>query len=125
MVGPTRKDEVVQSASSAFEPSEDATSGMFEEFELDGPAGLLLYDDRSGTNPAATDKLADLDFYHVASAKFAVDREIEHRTVAQPTFLIQPKPDGPDLLRLERAFATKLPTRVPRPPILGARIVLG
>jgi hypothetical protein len=59
MIDPARKDEVVERASSAFEPSENAAAGRFQEFELNGPTGLLLNNNRSSANPAAADKLAD------------------------------------------------------------------
>jgi len=124
MINPTGKDEVIERASSAFDPSEDAAAGVFKKFELNGPAGLLLNNDRSRANPAATDKLADLDFNDVAPAKLTVDREIEHRTVAQSVLSIQPEPDSPDLLRLQRAFGANLSARVPRSPIFGRRIIL-
>jgi hypothetical protein len=44
---PTRKEEVVERGSSAFEPSEDAAAGGLRELELNGPACLLLNNDRS------------------------------------------------------------------------------
>jgi hypothetical protein len=47
MINPARKDEVVERAASAFEPGEDAVAGRLKELELNGPAGLLLNDDRS------------------------------------------------------------------------------
>ena len=47
MVNPAREDEVVESASAAFEPGKDAPAGGFEELELNRPTGLLLDDDRS------------------------------------------------------------------------------
>jgi hypothetical protein len=89
-----------------------AASG-FEELELNGSAGLLLNDDRACANPATADEIADLDFNYVASPELTVDREIEHRAVSKPSLSIQPEPDGPDLLWLQRAFAAKLPARVP------------
>jgi hypothetical protein len=49
---------------------------------LHGPPGLLLDDDRSGANPAATDKVANLNFNDVAAAQLAVDRQVEYRPVA-------------------------------------------
>jgi hypothetical protein len=74
---------IVERASSAFEPSQDASAGMLEELELNRPAGLLLNDDRSGANSAPSDKLANFDFNDIAPAKFTINREIEHCTVAQ------------------------------------------
>ncbi len=108
MINPARKDEVDERTSSAFEPSEDAGAGRLKELELNGATGLLLNNDRSRANPAATDKLADLYFNDITSTQLTVDREIEHCTVAQPAFSIQPEPDSPDLLRLKGTFTTNL-----------------
>jgi hypothetical protein len=47
VIDPARKDELVQRAASVFEPGQNAAAGGFEEFELNGPAGLLLDDDRA------------------------------------------------------------------------------
>ena len=82
VIDPARKDKVVKGASATFKPSQDAGAGGLQELELDRPTGLLLDDDCSGTNPTTPDKVADLDFDDVATAQLAVDREIEHRTVA-------------------------------------------
>ena len=51
-----------------------------KEFKLNGPAGLLLDDDRAGSNPTAADKVADLD--NVTPTQLAVNREIEHGAIA-------------------------------------------
>ena len=47
VIDPARKDELVQRAASVFEPGQNTAAGGFEEFELNGPAGLLLDDDRA------------------------------------------------------------------------------
>jgi len=54
---------------------------------------------------AAPDEIADLHFDDVAAPQLAVDRQIEHRTVTHPALMIQPEPDSPDLLRLQRSLA--------------------
>jgi hypothetical protein len=82
VIDPAWKDELVQRAASVFEPGQNAAAGGFEEFELNGPAGLLLDDDRAGPNPTAADKVADLDLHDIAPAQFAINSEIEHRAVA-------------------------------------------
>jgi hypothetical protein len=105
MINSARKNEVVEHNSSAFKPSEYTAAGRFTELELNGATGLLLNNDRSRANPAAADKLADLDFDDVAPSKLTVDREIEHRVVTQPALSIQPEPDSPNLLRFQRTFA--------------------
>jgi hypothetical protein len=47
MIDPARKDELVKRAASAFEPGQNAAAGGLRELELQGPAGLLLNDDRA------------------------------------------------------------------------------
>jgi hypothetical protein len=102
VIGPARKGEVVERASSTFKPSTDAAAGRFKELELNRPACLLLNDDRTQADPAVADELADPDFDDVAPAELTVDRKVKHRAVAQPALSIQPEPDSPDLLRLQR-----------------------
>jgi hypothetical protein len=122
VIDPAREYEVIGRAAPTFNPSEDVAAGGFKEFELNGPAGLLLNDDRPRTNPVAADKFADPDFDDITSAQLTVYREIEHRAVTQSVFAIQPKSDRPDLLRLQRAFGAKLTTCVPRPLAFGTPI---
>lgn len=47
MIDPAREDEVINLAASAFEPRKNAAAGGFKELKLNGPAGLLLDDDRA------------------------------------------------------------------------------
>jgi hypothetical protein len=47
VIDPARKDELVKRAASAFEPRQNAAAGGLKEFKLNGPAGLLLDDDRA------------------------------------------------------------------------------
>ncbi len=47
VINPARKDELVECAASAFEPSQNAATGGLKELELNGLAGLLLDDDRA------------------------------------------------------------------------------
>ena len=79
----------------------------------------LLNYDGSRANLAAADKIADLDLDDVAPAQLAVDREIEHRVIAKPALPIKPKPDGPDLLKLQCPFGSEPSARVPRSPLLA------
>ena len=72
----------------------------------------------------ATDEVAALDLHDVTSAQLAIYSEIEHCAVAQPMFAVKPEPNGPDLLRLQRALGANHPAHVPRAPIFGRRIVL-
>ena len=47
VIKPARKDELAKRAALAFEPGHNAAAGRLEEFELNGPAGPLLGDDRA------------------------------------------------------------------------------
>ena len=67
MINPAWKDEVVEGAAAAFEPSQNTAASGLKELELNGSAGLLLSDDRTRANPAAADEIADLDFDDIAS----------------------------------------------------------
>jgi hypothetical protein len=50
----------------------------------------------------------------VASAQFAVDSEVEERSIPKPTVLIKPEANCPDLLRFVRPLGTHEATIVPR-----------
>ena len=82
VIDPARKGELVNRSASAFEPCQNSAAGGFEEFKLNRPACLLLDDDRPRADLAAADEVADLDLDDVPSRQLAVDREIEHRSVA-------------------------------------------
>ena len=100
----TRKCEVVERAASTFQPSKDAGPGRFEQLELDRPPGFALNDDRTRANTTAADEVADPDLDDVAAAQLAVDREVEHGAVADPTLLVKPEPNSPHLWWFERAL---------------------
>jgi hypothetical protein len=81
-VNSARKHIVIKRPSATFEPSQKASAGGLQELELDGPARLLLDDDRAGADSTATDKVTNLDFDDVATVQFAVDCQIKYRPVA-------------------------------------------
>jgi hypothetical protein len=113
--------EVVDRATSTFQPNENAALSGVELLELHGPTGLLLDHDGPRPNPTADHEVADLHLDDVASPQLAVDREIEHSPISKSQVLIESEPNGPDLLWLQRAFGTELPASVPGPS-LGSRI---
>lgn len=82
MVGTAREGGGIERASSTLQPGQDAGPSGFQQLELHGPAGLLLDDDRASAYLTAADEVADLDLDDVTSAQLAVDRQVEHRTVA-------------------------------------------
>ncbi len=88
MVDPAREGEVVERAAPTLKPSKDACAGRFKKLELNGPASLTLDDDGPGADLPATDEIADPDLHDVAAAQFAVDRQIEQRSVSDPSLLV-------------------------------------
>jgi hypothetical protein len=125
VVDPAREGEVVECAAPILKPSKDARAGRFKKLELNGSASLTLDDDGPGADPPATDEVADPDFDDVAATQLAVDREVEHRSVSDPSLAVEPEADGPDLLRFQRALRAELPTFVPRLSVFKAWIILG
>jgi hypothetical protein len=111
-------------AAPAFQPSLEAGPSRFEQLKLDRPPSLLLCNRSSRSHPAAADQLADSDFDYVAPTQLAVDCKVEERAVAKAPFPVEPKPNGPDLLRLEGAFRADHTSSVPRPPLPDCRIEL-
>jgi hypothetical protein len=106
MINAAWKHIVIQRAFTTFKPSQDTSTGGLKELKLDWPAGLLLDNDGSRTNLTTADKIADFDFDYVAAAQLAVDREIEHGTIANTVRATQPEPDRPDLLKFQRTLGT-------------------
>ena len=47
VIDSARKDELVERATSAFEPGQNAAAGGLKEFKLNRPAGFPLDDDRA------------------------------------------------------------------------------
>ena len=67
-VVPARKNVVVGRTIMVLEPSQDADASRLKQFELDGPACLLLHDGRSCSHPDTADEIADPDFDDVTEA---------------------------------------------------------
>jgi hypothetical protein len=125
VVDPAWKHKVIKDATSAFEPSLHAHATGLKGSKLNGPPGLLLDHDRARPHPPAADEVANFDLNAFAPTQLTIDSEIKHRTITEPMFAVEPKPDGPNLLWLERAFRALHVARIPRVPIFEARIVFG
>jgi hypothetical protein len=104
VVDPAREHEVIERATPALQPRQEAGASGFEQFELHGPPRLLLDDDGTGADLAATDEFAGPQLDDVTAAQLTVDRKVEEGAVADPMLLIEPEPDGPDLLGFESAL---------------------
>jgi hypothetical protein len=83
-VVPARESIVVERAATMLKPRLDAGSRRLKQFELHGPAGLLLHNRRPRPDPAAADEIANTDFDDVAAAQLAVDGKVEQGPVTQP-----------------------------------------
>ncbi|BBD03565.1 hypothetical protein YGS_C3P0090 (plasmid) [Sphingobium sp. YG1] len=63
MVNPTGKDIVIDRATPAIEPSQQAGPSVGEQFELNGSTCFLLHDDRTRSDLPAADDVADLHLH--------------------------------------------------------------
>jgi hypothetical protein len=106
VVYPTRKDEIVERATAPREPSQQGLARFGHQFKLHGPMRLLLDHSRASSQGSTSHNRADFHFNDVAAAQFAIDRQVEQRSVAQPSVLIEEKTDCPDIAGFKRALGT-------------------
>jgi hypothetical protein len=71
---PAGEDVVTERVVSVGEPSKQAVTGLFGQFELDRLISLLLDGGRAVTDGAIHDELANLGFDQIAAHELAVDR---------------------------------------------------
>lgn len=88
-------------------------SSFGDDFELHGAVGFLLYYNRAIPDPAADDYVAAAHLDGVAAAQRAIDRKVEKRSVPETPVLVQPKSNGPNLLRFEGAVCAPHSTLIP------------
>ena len=117
MVGAAWGRVVFECSTPVFKPSLEAGASRFEQLEPDRPARLLLRDSGSRSHPAAADEFSDPDFHHVTASQLAVDGQVEQRTVAETPFSIEPEPDSPNPLWLERTLRADRFSGIPWPPL--------
>src|SRR3546814_5028454 len=117
VIDAARKDEIFDRPSPSLEPGEQALSDFGHQLKLNGPPRLLLDDRRPVADAAACDNVADLHLDDIAATQLAVDREIEHRAVAQSAMFVEEKADGPNVTRLERSFGANHCSCIPWPPL--------
>lgn len=115
---------VLDGPSAPFKPSQQACSYVAGDFELDGPPCLLLDNDRARSDLRAGYDITNPDFYQVAAAKLAVDRQIEQGTVSHASLAIKEKADSPDLFLREWTLGADLLSGVPSCPIAAGIIEL-
>ena len=92
------------------QPLAESTPGLPGDLELHRPGGLLLNHGRSIANPAAGADIVDLQPHEIAAPEFAVYSEVEQGEVAGSALHLEPDPDRPHVLRLQRAL---LPNKAP------------
>jgi hypothetical protein len=58
-----------------------------------------------GERVAASSNIIDLERHHIAAAELAINRQVKQCEVADATFDLKLRPNGPDMLGAERRFA--------------------
>jgi hypothetical protein len=92
----------------------DRLTGLLGQFELDGATSLSLADGRSVDRISMWSNILDLEADDVATAKLAVDRQIEQRQVPRSISDLKARADGPNVLGLQRRLCTGQPAFVPK-----------
>jgi hypothetical protein len=119
------KDVLVKRATAPFKPLEQACASGLQELELHRATSLLLNDDGSLADAGSTDQLINLNLHEVATAKLAVDRQVEERAIAQALLLLKEEAHSPHLLWQERALSAELTANIPRGTVFLTGIVDG
>ena len=114
MIGSAREGIILQGAAAQFQPSEQAGASVIHQLELDRPPSLLLNNDRTRPNFPITYDVANLDLHQITTAQFAVDGEVEKRSVAGPSMLINEEADCPNLTGFQCALRADFASRIPR-----------
>jgi hypothetical protein len=91
---------------------------------LDGTTGLLLNDDRSGSDFRSGDDITDPDLDQIAAAKFAVYRKVEQNAVTHAALTIEKEANSPDLLLRQRTLRFRLLAGVPSCALAAGFIIL-
>ena len=93
----------------------DGLAGLFGDLKADRTSGFLLPNGGALHRVAMRRDVLDFQAHHIATAKLAVDGEIEQRKIAHLALHLQPGPDRPDMLGLQGRFRTNKLALVPRP----------
>ena len=91
---------LLQRSAPQFQPPNEADPSIVHQRELNRPPGLLLNDDRPGTNLSVTNNVADLDLHHATAAQLTVDARSKKRLIPSAPMLIKKESDCPDLTGL-------------------------
>src|SRR5260370_2980911 len=101
----------------------DGLAGLLTQFKSDGPPSFLLSNRCAIRRVAAGGDILDPDGDDVTAAKLAVDRQIEHREVANSAFDLQLRPDRPDVFSSQRWRSACQHAFVPRHALCGHRVM--
>lgn len=99
-IGPARKGVIFQRTTAQFKPFEEASASVVRQLKLNRPASLLLNDGGPGSDFSIANHVADPDFHKVATTQFAVDSQIEKRSISKSPVLLKkeriglPRSDG-------------------------------
>ncbi|MBX7513637.1 hypothetical protein K3179_03650 [Qipengyuania sp. GH38] len=79
----------VDCTSSPLEPRPETGANISGEPELHWTVGLLLHNCCSAPHLRASNQVPDPDIHQITSALFAIDRQVEQRSVSEPAFSVQ------------------------------------
>src|SRR5260370_11746648 len=99
----------------------DGLAGLLTQFKSDRPPSFLLSNRCAIRRIATGGDILDQDGDDVTAAKLAVDRQIEHREVANSAFDLELRPDRPDVFWSERWLCPCQLAFVPRHALWGRR----
>ncbi|MBA2933955.1 hypothetical protein HZF05_07560 [Sphingomonas sp. CGMCC 1.13654] len=116
MIDAARENIGAQRTAATLQPG----SSIRQQLELHRPPSLRLRHGGPRSDLATANDVADFEAYDVAPPKFAVDRDIEQRSVAKATMMIQIEADAPYLFRFQRTLRTNVAPGVPRLPVASA-----
>src|SRR5437773_2310087 len=87
---------------------------LLGDLELHWSLGFLLHDNRAAGDMTALDYIVDAQRDQITPAQFAVDGKVEQCEFPGSMIQLQPNPDSPDLLQLQRWLLAKQLAFVPR-----------
>jgi hypothetical protein len=93
----------------------DRLTRLLGNLEPDRKTGLVLPNGRPLDGIAVWHDIFDPKAHHVATTQLAIDREVEERQIARAPCEQQSRPNGPDMLRLQRWLRSDQFALVPDP----------
>lgn len=109
VVKAARKEERTADHLGPRDPVRDRETGVFRDFELNGPLCLALNDRCAFSSAITDDEICDLQPDQVTAAKLAVDGEIEQHQITQIARELEAYPDGLNLFGQQGTFLADEP----------------